>query len=73
MSAACCSTALALFCFTSLCLEVAAAAASLVSGMPVLAPFNRPYIAASLRRAGLRMHGAAGCCASMVLVRLPPH
>ncbi|EFN51224.1 hypothetical protein CHLNCDRAFT_141220 [Chlorella variabilis] len=33
---------LALFCFTSLCLEVAAAAASLVSGMPVLAPFNRP-------------------------------
>ena len=41
--------AVTLYLFTSLCLEVASLAASLLSGMPVLPQFNKPWLASSLR------------------------
>lgn len=40
--------ALTLFWFSSLCLELAAALAHVLSGMPVLAPFKQPYLSASI-------------------------
>jgi hypothetical protein len=43
------SAAVTLYLFTSLCLEVASLAASLLSGMPVLPQFNKPWLASSLR------------------------
>lgn len=39
---------LALYLFTSLGMEGAAAVAMLLSGAPVLAPFDQPYLSASL-------------------------
>jgi hypothetical protein len=35
--------------FTSLALDCAAAVASVISGMDVLEPFDRPYLSASIR------------------------
>lgn len=44
-----CRAATTLYLFTSLCVDVASVTAALLSGLPVLPQFDKPYLSSSLR------------------------